>query len=145
MYGWNLEPNWTRKQHVRGLTQAGKRLTQWKATWLNGQLVSDHHEAVVQVGGVQECTGLPGLLQDGQHDLVPQLPVKAKDLLDVAEQLGGLHLRQQAALLQVDQPTQEELQDRQKRSRLKLAESVKAPPQRQHFALTSVMTRSFLM
>lgn len=77
---------------------------------LCSERLTDHHEAVVQVGGVEECTGLPGLLQDGQHDLVPQLPVQADDLLDVAEQLRGLHLRQQAALLQVDQATQEELQ-----------------------------------
>lgn len=70
---------------------------------------TDRHEAVVQVGGVEQCPRLPGLLQDRQHHLAPQGPVKANNLLDVAEQLGRLHLRQQAALLQVEQPTQEEL------------------------------------
>lgn len=116
MYGWNLEPNWTRKQHVRGLTHAGQIPTQRKAPWSDRKRrPTDHHEAVVQVGGVEERAGLPGLLQDGQHDLVPQLPVKANDLLDVAEELGGLHLRQQAALLQVDQPAQEELHGKPRR------------------------------
>lgn len=73
-------------------------------------ITTDRPEAVVQVRGVQQRPGLPGLLQDGQHDLVPQGRVEADDLLDVAEQLGGLHLGQQAALLQVQQPTQEQLQ-----------------------------------
>lgn len=63
----------------------------------------------MQVGGVQQGPGLPGLVQDRQHDLVPQGPVQADDLLDVAEQLGGLHLGQEAALLQVQQDAQEEL------------------------------------
>lgn len=74
-----------------------------------GARLAHHHEAVVQAGGVEQRPGLPGLLQDGQHDLVPQLPVEADDLLDVAEEPGGLHLRQQAALLQVDQAAEEEL------------------------------------
>lgn len=70
---------------------------------------TDRPESVVQVRGVQQRPGLPGLLQDGQHDLVPQGGVKLDDLLDVAEQLGGLHLGQQAALLQVQQRAQEQL------------------------------------
>lgn len=113
MYGWNLEPNWTRKKGVSGIKDAGKTRAQSKTTLLNRKICSttltDRHEAVVQVVGVEECTRLPGLLQDRQHHLVPQGPVKANDLLDVAEQLGRLRLRQQAALLQVQQPTQEEL------------------------------------
>lgn len=64
---------------------------------------------MVEVSGVEQSPGLPGLLQDRQHDLVPQGRVEADDLLDVSEQLGGLHLRQQTALLQVQQPTQEQL------------------------------------
>ncbi len=63
----------------------------------------------MQVGGVEQSAGLPGLLQDRQHDLIPQGRVQTDNLLDVAEQLGGLHLRQQAALLQVQQPAQEQL------------------------------------
>lgn len=113
MYGWNLEPNWTRKKGVRGIKDAGKTRAPSKTTLLNRKSCStpgtDRHEAVVQVGGVQECTRLPGLLQHRQHHLAPQGPVEANDLLDVAEQLGRLHLRQQAALLQVQQPAQEEL------------------------------------
>lgn len=70
---------------------------------------TDLLEALVQLGGVQQRPGLPGFFQDGQHDLVPQGCVEADDLLDVAEQLGGLHLGQQAALLQVQQPRQEKL------------------------------------
>lgn len=62
--------------------------------------------------------GLPGLVQDGQHDLVPQRPVKADDLVDVAEKLRGLHLHQQAAVLQVQQATQEELRRHPDRRRL---------------------------
>lgn len=113
MYGWNLEPNWTRKKGVRGIKHAGKTRAQPQAALLNRKSCSatrtDRHEAVVQVGGVEQCTRLPGLLQHRQHHLVPQGPVKAHDLLDVAEQLGRLRLGQQAALLQVQQPTQEEL------------------------------------
>lgn len=113
MYGWNLEPNWTRKKGVRGIKAAGKTRAQSKTTLLNRKTCSaagtDRHEAAVQVGGVEEGARLPGLLQDRQHHLVPQGPVKPDDLLDVAEQLGRLHLRQQAALLQVQQPTQEQL------------------------------------
>lgn len=70
---------------------------------------TDRLEAVVKVRGVEQSAALPGLLQDGQHDLVPQGCVEADYLLDVTEQLGGLHLRQQTALLQVQQPTQEQL------------------------------------
>lgn len=114
MYGWNLEPNWTRKKGVRGVNDAGKRRAQPQTALLNRKIrpvtLTDRGEAVVQVGGVEERVGPPGLLQDRQHDLGPQGPVKANDLLDVAEQLGRLHLRQQAALLQVEQPAQEELQ-----------------------------------
>ncbi|TNN36415.1 hypothetical protein EYF80_053415 [Liparis tanakae] len=73
-------------------------------------IATDRPEAVVEVGGVEQRPGLPGLLQDRQHDLVPQGRVQAQYLLDVAEQLGGLHLGQQAALLQVQQPAQEQLQ-----------------------------------
>lgn len=72
-------------------------------------------EAVVQDSGVEQSPSLPGLVQDRQHDLVPQGGVEADDLLDVAEQLGGLHLRQQAALLQVQQPAQEQLKQTNKR------------------------------
>lgn len=71
---------------------------------------TDRPEAVVEVSGVEKRPGLPGLLQDRQHDLVPQGGVEEDDLLDVTERLGGLHLRQQAALLQVQQPTQEQLE-----------------------------------
>lgn len=113
MYGWNLDPNWTRKKGVRGIKDAGKRRAQPQTTSLNRKIPSvtltDRGEAVVQVGGVEECAGPPGLVQDRQHDLGPQGPVKANDLLDVAEQLGRLHLRQQATLLQVEQPAQEAL------------------------------------
>lgn len=70
---------------------------------------TDRREPQVQVRGVQQRPRLPGLPQDGQHDLVPQRGVKLDDLLDVAEELGGLHLGQQAALLQVQQPAQEQL------------------------------------
>lgn len=104
MYGWNLEPNWTGKE-TGGVRGFGREA----ASPALSASAADLDEAVVQAGGVQEGAGLPGRLQDGQHDLAPQLPVKADDLLDVAEQLGGLRLRQQAALLQVDQPAQEEL------------------------------------
>lgn len=83
---------------------------------------------MVQVGGVEERAGLPGLLQGGQHDLVPQLPVKANDLLDVAEELGGLHLRQQAALLQVDQPAQEELRGEKPRRSKRVRPPLKPQP-----------------
>ncbi len=72
-------------------------------------ITTDRPEAVVQVSGVEQSPGLPGLLQNRQHDLVPQGCVEADDLLDVTEQLGGLHLRQQTALLQIQQPTQEQL------------------------------------
>lgn len=71
---------------------------------------TDRPEAVVQVPGVQQRPCLLGLVQGGPHDLVPQGGVEADDLLDVAEQLGGLHLGEQAALLQVQQPAQEQLQ-----------------------------------
>lgn len=73
-------------------------------------LPTDRPEAVVQVPGVQQRPGLLGLVQGGPHDLVPQCGVQADDLLDVAEQLGGLHLGEQVALLQVQQPAQEQLQ-----------------------------------
>lgn len=73
-------------------------------------IATDRPEAVVKVGGVQQSARLPGLLQDRQHDLVPQQRVQADDLVDVAEHLGGLHLGQQAALLQVQQAAQEQLQ-----------------------------------
>lgn len=63
----------------------------------------------MEAGRIEQGPFLPGLIQDRQHDLVPQTGVEADDLLDVTEQLGGLHLRQQAALLQVQQPTQEPL------------------------------------
>lgn len=113
MYGWNLEPNWTRKRGVRGIKPAGKTRAQSTTALLDRKICpatpTDRHEAVVQVGGVEERSRLPALLQHRQHHLVPQGPVKANDLLDVAEQLGRLHLGQQAALLQVQQPTQEEL------------------------------------
>lgn len=72
--------------------------------------LADRHEALVQVGGVQQGPGLPGPVQDRQHDLVPQGPVQTDDLLDVAEQPGGIHLGQEAALLQVQQHAEEELQ-----------------------------------
>lgn len=72
-------------------------------------LPTDRPEAFVQVPGVQQRPCLPGLVQGGPHDLVPQGGVEADDLLDVAEQLGGLHLGEQAALLQVQQPAQEQL------------------------------------
>lgn len=71
--------------------------------------MTDRPEAVVQVGGVQQGPGLSGLVQHRQHDLVPEGGVEADDLLDVAEQLGRLHLGQQAALLQVQQAGQEQL------------------------------------
>lgn len=78
-------------------------------------MIATHRpEAVVQDGGVKQSPSLPGFVQDRQHDLVPQGRVEADDLLDVAEQLGGLHLRQQATLLQVQQPAQEQLQRKQK-------------------------------
>lgn len=73
-------------------------------------LPTDRPEAVVQVPGVEQGPRLPGFVQDGPHHLVPQGRVEADDLLDVAEQLGGLHLGEQAALLQVQQPAQEQLQ-----------------------------------
>lgn len=75
---------------------------------------TDRPEAEVQIGWVQQCPGLPGLLQDGQHDLVPQGRVEADDLLDVAEQLGGLRLGEQAAVLQVQQPAEEQLHRNEK-------------------------------
>lgn len=108
---------WSQTGHARKasevLKHAGKTRAQSKTALLNRKICSttgtDRHEAVVQVGGVEECPRLPGLLQHRQHHLVPQGPVKANDLLDVAEQLGRLHLHQQAALLQVQQPAQEEL------------------------------------
>lgn len=71
---------------------------------------TDRPEAFVQVPGVQQRPCLPGLVQGGPHDLVPQGGVQADDLWDVAEQLGGLHLGEQAALLQVQQPALEQLQ-----------------------------------
>lgn len=76
-----------------------------------GPVPTDRPEAVVELRGVQQGPGPPGLLQDGDHDLVPQSRVEPDYLLDVTEQLVGLHLRQQAALLQVQQPTQEQLQN----------------------------------
>lgn len=65
---------------------------------------------MVKGGGVQQRPGLPGLLQDRQHDLIPQGRVEAHNLLDVTEHLGGLHLRQQTALLQAQQPVHEQLE-----------------------------------
>lgn len=62
---------------------------------------TDRHEAVVELCRVEQSPGLSGLFQDWQHDLVPQGCVEADDLLDVAEQLSGLHLCQQTTLLQV--------------------------------------------
>jgi len=73
-------------------------------------IATDRPETVVKVGGVEQSPGLPGLLQDWQHDLVPQGRVESQYLLDVTEQLGGLHLGQQTAFLQVQQPAQEQLQ-----------------------------------
>lgn len=64
----------------------------------------------MKVSWVEQGPGLPGLLQHRQHDLVPQGRVEADNLLNVAEELGGLHIRQQATLLQVQQPTQEQLE-----------------------------------
>lgn len=81
---------------------------------------TDRPEAVVQVPGVQQRPGLPGLVQGGPHDLVPQGGVEADDLRDVAEQLGGLHLGEQAALLQVQQPAAEQLQGGEKKKRMLL-------------------------
>lgn len=78
-------------------------------------ITTDRPEAVVQIGGVQQCPGLPGLLQDGQHDLVPQGRVEVDDLLDVAEQLAGLGLGEQAAVLQVQQPAEEQLHRKKKK------------------------------
>lgn len=76
---------------------------------LHSVLPTDRPEAFVQVPGVQQRPCLPGLVQGGPHDLVPQGGVQADDLWDVAEQLGGLHLGEQAALLQVQQPALEQL------------------------------------
>lgn len=67
-------------------------------------------ETVVKVSGVQQSPGLPSLLQGRQHDLGPKGGVEAGDLLNITEQPGGLDLRQQAALLQVQQSTQEQLE-----------------------------------
>lgn len=78
--------------------------------YIHSVTTTDHPEAMVKVGGVEQSPGLPSFLQDRQHDLVPQGRVEADDLLDVTEQLGGLHLNQQTALLQVQQPTQEQLE-----------------------------------
>lgn len=72
---------------------------------------TNHSETMVKVSGVEQSPGLPSLLQGRQHDLGPKGGVEADDLLNIAEQLGGFHLRQQAALLQVQQPTQEQLQE----------------------------------
>lgn len=77
---------------------------------LRSVLPTDRPEAFVQVPGVQQRPRLPGLVQGGPHDLAPQGGVQADDLWDVAEQLGGLHLGEQAALLQVQQPALEQLQ-----------------------------------
>lgn len=77
--------------------------------YIYNMITTDRPEALLQVSGVEQSPGLPGLLQHRQHDLVPQGRVEADYLLDVTEQLGGLHLRQQTALLQVQQPTQEQL------------------------------------
>lgn len=71
---------------------------------------ADRHEAVVELRRVEYSPGLSGLFQHWQHDLVPQGRVETDDLLDVAEQPGGLHLRQQTTLLQVEQATQEQLE-----------------------------------
>lgn len=71
--------------------------------------MTDRPEALVQIGGVQQRPGLSGLLQDGQHDFVPQGRVEADDLLDVTEQLCRLRLGEQAAVLQVQQPAEEQL------------------------------------
>lgn len=62
---------------------------------------TDRHEAVVELGRVEQSPGLSGLFQDWQHDLVPQGCVETDDLLDIAEQLGRLHLCQQTTFLQV--------------------------------------------
>lgn len=64
----------------------------------------------MQVPGVQQRPCLLGLVESWTHDLVPQGRVQADDLLDVAEQLVGLHLGEQAAFLQVQQAAQEQLQ-----------------------------------
>lgn len=77
---------------------------------------TDRPEALVQVGGIQQRPGLPGLLQDGQHDFVPQGRVEVDDLLDVAEQLAGLRLGEQAAVLQVQQPAEEQLRRNKKKN-----------------------------
>lgn len=85
--------------------------------FLRSVLPTDRPEAFVQVPGVQQRPCLPGLVQGGPHDLVPQGGVQADDLRDVAEQLGGLHLGEQAALLQVEQPALEQLQGRGREGR----------------------------
>lgn len=56
--------------------------------------VTHRPEAVVEVGGVEQSPGLPGLLQSREHHLVPQGRVEADYLLDVTEELGGFHLGQ---------------------------------------------------
>ena len=71
-------------------------------------------EAVVEGDGVQQGPGLPCLLQGGQHHLAPQGRVQTHQVLDVAEHLGGVHLRQQAALLQVEEAAQEQLPGRER-------------------------------
>lgn len=78
--------------------------------FLRTVLPTDRPEAFVQVPRVQQRPCLPGLVQGGPHDLVPQGGVQADDLWNVAEQFGGLHLGEQAALLQVQQPALEQLQ-----------------------------------
>lgn len=76
----------------------------------NSLLQTDRPEAIVQVPWVKQRPCLLGLVQGGSHDLVPQRGVQVDDLLDVTEQFVGLHLREQAALLQVQQAAQEQLQ-----------------------------------
>lgn len=72
--------------------------------------VTDRPEAMLQVSGVKQSPGLPCLVQNRQHNLVPQGCVQADDLLDVTEQFGRFHLSQQPTLLQVQQSTQEQLE-----------------------------------
>lgn len=66
---------------------------------------------MMEFSWVQQSPILSGIFQHWQHDLGPQGSMKSDNLLDVAEELGGLHLHQQATLLQVQQPTQKQLEN----------------------------------